>query len=193
MRLFTTLSLMTICLAARAQVDTEFKYGDSIFIQNSSPRAGGNADVNCRYTDSVGQKYRYAIFWTRVVNEAATPLELTVHFPATLPSPYAPIKLFLPRYALTDDKLSLYNYGITGLKSYLDRDFNSTSLKRTIPPKEEYRFYVVLLSPLDHEGGTLRTGFVLKEQNLLYNIKILPKFEPALFSCGKIVLIKSKK
>src|SRR6266481_5443652 len=108
MRLFTTFSLMTICLTAIGQgspwVDTEFKYGDSIIIQNSVPRAGGDADEKCRYTDSVGQKYRYAIFWTRVINETATPLELTINFPATLSSPYSHIKLFLPRYTMTDDK-----------------------------------------------------------------------------------------
>jgi len=48
---------------------------------------------------------------------------------------------------MTIDKQSLYNYGITGLKSFLDTDFNKTMLKRSINPKDEYLFYVVLLSP----------------------------------------------
>jgi len=49
-----------------AHIDTEFQYSDSsgkgVIIQNSVPRAGGDADEKCRYTDSTGKKYRYAIF-----------------------------------------------------------------------------------------------------------------------------------
>lgn len=103
-------------------VDTEFKYSDStgksVIIQNSVPKAGGDADEKCRYTDSTGKIYRYAIFWTRVINETPTPLELTINFPAILPSPYSHIKLFLPADTMTIAKESLYNYGITGLKSF---------------------------------------------------------------------------
>ena len=178
-------------------IDTEFKYSDStgkgVIIQNSVPRAGGDADEKCRYTDSTGKNYRYAIFWTRVINETATPLELTINFPAILPSPYSHIKLFLPADTMTIDKESLYNYGITGLKSFLDTDFNKAMLKITINPKEESLFYIVLLSPLYHVGGTVRTGLVLKEQDLFYRISILPHFDSALFSCGQIVFKKLRR
>jgi hypothetical protein len=175
-------------------VDTEIKYtdftGNSVIIQNSLPKAGGDADEKCRYTDSAGKIYRYAIFWTRVINETTTPLELKIIFPATLPSPYSHIKIFLPSDTMTIDKESLYNYGITGLKTFLDTDFSNTTLERTINPKEENLFYIVLLSPLYHVGGTVRTRLVLKEQDLFYRISILPPFGSALIPCGQIVLKK---
>ncbi|WP_276373964.1 hypothetical protein [Chryseolinea sp. H1M3-3] len=204
MKLLTTFILLTICLTAIGQtsptrkwVDTEVKYTDSggkvVMIHNSFPKAGGDADEKCRYTDSSGKKYRYVIFWTRVINETATPLELTINFPAILPSPYSHIKLFVPSDTMTSDKNSLYNYGITGLKSYLETDFNKTMLKRTINPKEESLFYIVLLSPLYSVGGTVRTGFVLKEHQLFYRISIRPNFDTALIPCGQIAFKKSRR
>jgi hypothetical protein len=199
MRLLTTLTLLMFCLTAIGQtsIDTESKYTRSnikgVIIQNSFPRAGGDADEKCRYTDSAGKKYRYAIFWTRVVNETDTLLELAINFPAILPSPYSHIKLFLPADTMTIEKESLYNYGITGLKSFLDTDFNNGTLKRTIKPNEESLLYIVLLSPLYHVGGTLRTGLILEGQNLFYKISIAPNFDSALIPCGKIVFKKARQ
>ena len=192
MRILITITLMTICLTAIGQtsIDTESKYTRSdvkgITIQNSYPKAGGDVDKKCRYTDSTGKTYRYAVFWTRVVNETDTPLELAINFPDVLPSPYSQIKLFLPKVPMTIDKERLYNYGITGLKSYTDTDFNNGILKRTINPKEESLFYVVLLSPLYSAGGTLRTGLVLKGKDLFYRISIAPLSDAALIPCGQI-------
>jgi hypothetical protein len=178
MRILVTITLMTIYLTAIGQtsIDTESKYTRSnvkgVIVQNSYPKSGGDADEKCRYTDSTGKIYRYAVFWTHIVNETDTPLELAIDFPAILPSPYSRIKLFLPTDTMTIDKESLYNYGITGLKSFLDTDFNNGILKRTINPKEESLLYIVLLSPLYHVGGTLRTGVILKDQDLFYRISI---------------------
>jgi len=204
MRLLITSTLLTICLTAIGQtypVDTEIKYtdstGNSVIIQNSYPRAGGDADEKCRYTDSTGKKYTYAIFWSRVINETATPVELTINFPADSfaipPLPDSYLKLFLPPDTMTLDKEGLYAYGATGLKSFLDTDFNKTMLKRTINPKEEYLFYIVKLSPLYHVGGVVRTGFTLKEQDLYYRISITPNFSPALIPCGQIVFKKLRR
>lgn len=57
----------------------KFEYTDSIgkslIIQNSFPRDGP-------YTDPTGKIFGYGIFWTRVINETATLLELTINFPA---------------------------------------------------------------------------------------------------------------
>ncbi len=58
---------------------TKYEYTDSIgkslIIQNSFPR-----DEPC--TDPTGKRFGYGIFWTRVINETATLLELTINFPA---------------------------------------------------------------------------------------------------------------
>jgi hypothetical protein len=186
---------MTICLTAIGQtsIDTETKYTRSnvkgVLIQNSYPKSAGD-DEKCRYTDSTGKTYRYAIFWTRVVNETNTPLELAINFPAILRSPYSHVKLFLPTVPMTIDKESLYNYGITGLKSFEDADFNNGILKKTINPKEESLLYIVLLSPLYHVGGTLRTGLILKGKDLFYRISIAPQVDSALIPCGQIVFKK---
>ncbi len=198
MRFYTILSFGTILVSCNVRqslgqtFDTEFKHTDStgkdILIQNSFPKAGGDADEKSGYTDSSGKNYRYAIFWTRVINETVTPLELTINFPAILPSPYSNSKLFLPRDTMTLDKVSLYNYGVTGLKSFLDTDFNSTLLKKTINPKEECLFYIALLSLRYSVGGTVRAGLVLKGQDLFYRISI--GSQSALIPCGQMIFKK---
>src|SRR5688572_6317377 len=157
MRLLTAFTLLTICLIAivltfptkkdkrqktltnyhpltnypSTYVDTESKYTDStgivVIIQNSIPRGEG-------YTDSAGKTFEVRIFWTRVINETDTPLELTINFPAEiLRSTDSYLKVFLPQDAMTLDKETLWSYGITGLKSFLDTGFNKPSrLQRTI-------------------------------------------------------------
>jgi hypothetical protein len=83
------------------------------------------------------------------------------------------------------EKESLDDYGLTGLKSFLDTSFNKpTMLQRTINPKEECLFYIVAIS--DGYSGTSRAELVLKEQNLFYRINMLDSLIP----CGHIVFNK---
>ena len=89
-----------------------------------------------------------------------------------LPGKY--YKLLVPPDTMTIDKEPLYDYGMTGLKSFLDNNINKpSSLKRTINPKESSGFYVVKLS-LRAEGAgggdILRTGLILKGQDLFYKV-----------------------
>jgi hypothetical protein len=191
MRPLTILTLLVICIAANCQlparswVDTEVKYTDSVgrvvMVHNSLPKGGGE------YTDSAGKKYSYVIFWNRVMNESASPLELMIKFPAEpftiFPSPDSHIKIFLPPDAMTADKIQLGDYGLN-LQSFLDVGFNKSSLlQKTINPKEECLFYVAVI--IYHARGTARAGLVLKEQNLFYRISIDP--QSALIPCGQIV------
>ncbi|HEY4628076.1 MAG TPA: hypothetical protein VIH02_02200 [Flavobacterium sp.] len=164
---------------------TKYEYnesnGERLIIQNSFPKSGIN------YTDPNGKKYRYAVFWTRITNETINPIELTIDFPLDsfeIPSSSGNyMKLLLPSDTMTIDKEPFYDYGLT-IKSFLDNNIHkSSSLKRTINPKDSSAFYVVTLSNLGVDG-TLRTGFSLKGQNLFYTIndkEIL---------CGKIDLTK---
>lgn len=152
-----------------------------VIIQNSLPKGGG------RYTDPTGKNFPYVIFWTRIINEAATPLKLIIKFSTdsfpVLPSPDSYLKVFLPPDTMTLDKVPLYDYGLTGLISFLDTDFNKpTMLQRTINPNEECLFYIGML--LYQASGTVRTGLVLKEQSLFYRINLL---DSALIPCGQIV------
>jgi len=165
------------------RMDTEVKYSDStgkgIIIQNSLPRGDG-------YIDPTGKTSVYGIFWTRVINETTTPLELTINFPAdsfaipTLPDSY--LKLFLPPGTKTLEESS-YNFGVTDLKSFLDTGLNKpTMLQRTINPKEERLFYIGAVP-----GAGCRASFVLKGQDLFYRINIIPNL---LIPCGQIVFKK---
>jgi hypothetical protein len=152
-------------------VDTKYEYvyaeGGRILIENSLPKGEG-------YTGPNGKVYFKTIFWTRIINETNTPLELKIHFPANwyeLPSsPDRRFKIFLPSDTMTFDKVNLINYGLTSVKSFLDNNISKpASLQRSINPKEASGFYVVILFD---KGliGPFRTGLSVKGQNLFYRI-----------------------
>jgi hypothetical protein len=150
---------------------TNYEYTDSIgkslIIQNSVRKGGP-------YIDPKGISYGKVIFWTRLINETDNPLELKIDFPVDsfevpgLPGKY--YKLLVPPDTMTIDKEPLYDYGMTGLKSYLDNNIHKpSSLKRTINPKESSGFYFVIL--LEHwVGAPIQTGLSIKGQNLVYRI-----------------------
>ena len=172
----------------RQNIDTEFKYADSagkdVIIQNSLPKGGS-------YTNPTGNRFGYGIFWTRVINETDAPFELTVNFPADsftiIPQHDSYLKLFLPPGKMTPDKESLYDYGATGLKTFMDTGLNKpTMLQKTINPKEEHIFYTGMLLRVPN-NGPVRTGLVLKEQELFYRISIAQQLDSALIPCGQII------
>lgn len=164
---------------------TKYEYHESngarLIIRNSFPKSRIN------YTDPNGKKYVYAVFWTQITNKTINPIELKIDFPLDsfeIPSSSDNyMKLLLPSDTMTIDKEPLTDYGLT-IKSFLDNNSHkSSSLKRTINPKDSTAFYVVTLSNRGVDG-TLRTGFSLKGQNLFYRVneKEIP--------CGKIDLTK---
>jgi hypothetical protein len=168
-------------------MDTEVKYsnasGEGVTVQNSLPRGG------LGYTDPAGTRFGYAIFWTRIINETATPFELAINFPADsfaiFPQPDAYLKLFLPPDTMTVDKERYLDYGFT-VSSFLDTNIhNPTKLKRTLNPKEECLFYLVVLIKIQ-DNGAIRTGFVLKGQDLFYKINMAWPLVSVLIPCGKI-------
>ncbi|PIF34730.1 hypothetical protein CLU81_5391 [Flavobacterium sp. 9] len=143
--------------------------GGSLTIQNSFPKGG------IRYTDSKGDVYVYAVFWTQISNKTDNPLELNIDFPPdsfeipTLPGKY--FKVLIPKDTMTFEKVSLFNYGLTDLKPFFDKNIDKpSSLKRTIKPKESSAFYLVTLRLFEGVGGVLRTELSLKGQNLYYKI-----------------------
>lgn len=176
---------------------TKYEYTDSIgkslIIQNSFPRGE-------LYTDPNGNNYGRAIFWTRIINETCSPLEVTIdfsgisyEFPGSVGSSVSSYyKLILPSDTLKRDKETVYNYGLTDLKSFLENSIDKpSSLKRTINPKESSGFYVVRLLIIPKSGqqrvkddgnGTTRAGFSLKGQNIIYTLNGKE------INCGKINL-----
>lgn len=166
-------------------INTKYEYTESngarLIIQNSFPKSTIN------YTDPNGNKYIYAVLWTRIINETFDPLELTIDFPLDsfeIPSSSGNyMKLLLSSDPFND-------YGT--LKSFLDNNrYKSSSLKRTINPKGSSTFYFVTLrnnKPVLSNrvtGGTIRAGLSLKEQNLFYRINDKE------IHCGKINLRNS--
>ncbi len=116
-----------------------FASGKGITIQNSYPKGGMIAPDGTQYMDSTGKNYGFVAFWSRIINETNTPLELHMNFPADSLAIFtllgSHLKLFLPTDTLTYDKLSSFNYGLTGLQSYFDANFNkATTLQKTINP-----------------------------------------------------------
>jgi len=192
MRLLATSLLFTICLTAKAQtsparnwIDSEVNYTDSagkvLKVYSSFPRGGGG------YTDATGKRYSYVIFWTRVVNESATPLELAIKFPAEpftiFPSPDSHIRIFLPPDTMTLEKVQFGDYGLH-LQSFLDAGFNKPgTFQRTLNPKEECYFYTPVL--IYQARGTARAALVVKGQDLFFRISINP--DSALIPCGHLV------
>jgi hypothetical protein len=154
-------------------IDTKYEYTDSIgkslIIQNSFPKGES-------YTDPNGKEYFKVIFWTRIINETDSPLELKIDFPvdlyegAGLPGKYS--KVLLPPDTMTIDKVPLYDYGLPGLKYFLDNNIQKepSSFKRNIKPQESSGFYVVFLLIDDGVAGPVRTGLSIKGQNLIYTI-----------------------
>ena len=165
---------------------SEIKYtysnGNVVTIQNSGPRGGLN------FTDSRGIKFGYRVFCTRVINEAATPLELTITFPADsfpLPSPDSYMKVFLLPDTMRHVKEASPEYDASLKSSYEAVLHTLPKLQRTINPKEAYLFRIVVLRHYNGGGVNPRGGFALKGQDLFYRIG--PEFDSALIPCGKII------
>lgn len=163
-----------------------------VIIQNSfgkgGPYTGGSRGKNAHYS--------FLIFFTRIINETATPLELTINLPAdsfpTSEGGNVYLKLFLPPDTMTLDKESLSNYGVTGLESFLD--FNKpTMFQRTINPKEECLFYIGTVFYQargtvwkDQSRGGNRAELVIKGQDLFYSM--IPQIGS--LPCGHIIFKK---
>ncbi|MBL7848917.1 MAG: hypothetical protein JNL40_15720 [Cyclobacteriaceae bacterium] len=194
MRLLFTFILVSICFTVMAQasaerkwVDSEVRYtdaaGKSVMVHSSLPKGGSV------YTDSIGKKYGYVIFWFRVINESSAPLALSIRLPAEpftiFPSPDSHIRLFVPPDTMMQDKISLNDYGLD-LQSFLATGFNKPSvLDKTVLPKNECFFYVPVL--FYQARGTTRAALVLKGKDLFFKISVAPDVDSVLIPCGKLV------
>ena len=143
----------------------------SLIVQNSLPKGG------IKYSDPKGNEYIYAIFWTRIINETDDSIELKINFPIdsyeipTLRGKY--YKTLIPSDTMTIQKIPLFNYGLTNLEPFFDKNIDKpSSLNRIIKPKESTAFYVVVFRLIGGDQyGVLRTELSLKGQNLFYKIR----------------------
>ena len=164
------------CACAMGQMVSETKWysetiSDGVIIQNSFPKGG-------LYNGPTNKNFHYSnlVFYTRVINKTAAPLELVINFSAdSIAIPNSPdtfVKLFLPSDTMTVDKQILFNYGVRDLESF-DKP---TSFQRTINPNEECLFNVVAIFyqttaiARDGQRGGNRAELVLKGQDLFYRM-----------------------
>lgn len=168
-----------------------------ITIQTIGPRGG-------EYTDTTGKVFGYRIFRSRIFNDTIIPVELTINFsnaaivlPPTdsMPSFDIPksdryISVFLfPHYMIPGKPEEVYNYGITGLESFLDTGLiEPTMQKITIQPKQDYFLYIgALLFP---SSESARSELFINGQNLVYKIVLAPPLDSTFIPCGQIIFKK---
>jgi hypothetical protein len=182
--IMATTGLLSCEQASKSKPDTvdietinsvrHYEYADAIgkrvIINNSLPKGAA-------YTAPDGNKYFKVIFWSRIINETDNPIEMKINFPVEFyevpGSPVYHYKILVPPDTMTVAKEPLYDYGMTGLKSFLDNSIDKpSSIERTINPKESTGFYVIFLSLTTEiiPGSTMRTGLGVKGQNLVYKI-----------------------
>lgn len=178
------------CIFDKQFIHTHFEYEDSsgttLSIENSLPRGGH------KYTDPEGKSFVYTIYWTRISNQSADPLEVQINFPAdSVPLTAANdinFKLVLPpnkvettQKALINhnmpgsqpnisDRDPVYNYGLLDLESVLDQRLHKpSSFHRILQSNDTVSFYVVNLF---NKGvkGVVRTGLSLEEEALFYTV-----------------------
>ena len=193
MKLVASVFLLFIYLNANGQVgpprnwvDSKIKYkdskGNSVMMTNSLPKGGGVVYQN-------GKKYGYVVFWTRMSNQSATPIELKVKFPEVtfFKSPDSYIKIVLPKETMKIEKEQLFDYGLTNFQSLLNDESNQLGiLQKKISPKEDYLFYVTVFIHIEGSGpaGPARAKFELNDKELLYKISI--GSDTTLIPCGSL-------
>lgn len=173
MRIPIVCTLLLFCFLAKGQTfDTEFKYPDSsgknVIIQNSLPKGG------LKYSDPEGNEYVYAVFWTRITNQSDSSKEIEIQFSSDsyqhIRSFDTQFKLILPSDKMTLDKEPSFLYGLSEIKSVLDRNINDQhEVKRVIEANDSFSFYVVALFNKGVEG-VVRAGFSLRGKEIIYAI-----------------------
>ena len=167
----------------RNWVDSEVKLmdskGNTAMVTNSLPKGGGVVYQN-------GKKYGYVVFWTRMSNQSATPIELKLKFPdiTFFKPPESYVKIVLPKESMNIEKEQLFDYGLTNLQSLINDESNQLSiLKKKIGPKEDYFFYVTVFIHIDGSGSA-RAKFELNDKELFYKISM--GSDTTLIPCGSL-------
>lgn len=178
-----------MCSFAHGQSDKSAWYSESltdgIRVQNSFPKGGpyfGETET--------GHNHSHLVFFTRLVNETDSELEVSIQFsgdsiPIPIPGSFNTyMKLFLPPDTMTLEKQYLFSYGFSELQS-LDQN---TSFERNVAPGEDCLFYVVAIfyqtkaEAWEEARGGNRAKLIVDDQKLFY--QILPQLE--LLECGTI-------
>lgn len=162
--------------------ETFDNYGGVTFV-TIGPRGGG-------YVNPAGNNIGYRIFRVQIINDSIVPIDFDINFSkdsvTLLPKSHGFVKVFLFPRSMTPDKQDEFDFGITGLKPFLDSVSNKpTSLKMTIQSKKEYVFYIGVL--LYQTDGVVRAKFSANEKNLLITVNIIDSSTfSATINCGQL-------
>jgi hypothetical protein len=195
-RLWTTILILLTFIYSCSDNTQHSDTHSGVTILTVGPRGGD-------YTDSTGKEFGFRIFRTHIINDTIIPIELTLNFPSdsvalpidsitslgiTKSDRYVRVFLF-PQTMAPAKKEEVYNYGVTGIESFLDTELSKAAiLKITIQPKQNLTLYIgALLYPA---FGQARAKLFINGQNLVYRISIEPPLDSALISCGQIVFKK---
>lgn len=189
---FTAFVLTLITLNAAAQsaqqrnwVDTKVTYTtsskQSIIVTNSLPRGGGQVQHK-------GKEYHYFIFWTSILNESPSTVELDIKFPAInfFPSKESHFMVSFTKATMSLDKLQEFDYGLTDVPSLLNSESNRlTHLSNKVLSKKEFLFYTPVF--IHKTKWPVRTAFIVKDNKLLFKIKA--GADSVMVPCGAIKFI----
>lgn len=135
-----------------------------IIITNSLPKGGGIVSYK-------GKEYNYFIFWTNVLNETPSPLDLIVKFPSIIPfeSKESHAKVAFTKSNMTIDKVQEFDYGLTGIQSLLNNESGQLKdLNNSISPFKNYLFYSAIF--IHKTKWPVRAEYILKDKKLFYKI-----------------------
>ena len=151
---------------------------NKIIITNSLPKGGG-------IVSNKGKEYNYFIFWTKVRNEASSPLDLKIKFPTIISFEFneSQAKVVFTKSNMTIDKEQEFDYGLTDIPSLLNNESNQLKdLNNRISPFENYLFYSVIL--IHKTKWPVRAEYVIKDKNLFY--KITAGTDVVMVPCGSL-------
>ncbi len=134
---------------------------NKIIITNSLPKGGGIVSYK-------GKEYNYFIFWTNVSNEASSPLDLKIKFPAIISfkSEDSYAKVAFTKSNMTIDKLQEFDYGLTGIPAHLNNELKD--LNNRIAPSNNYLFYSAIF--IHKTKFPVRAEYIIKGKKLFYQI-----------------------
>ena len=169
--------------------------GGELIIQNSFPKGGGHIDTNfvVGYKDPFETHYGYGVFWSHLINHSEDQLKFDIRFSSDslvleeIPESY--FKLYLPTDSMNLKNVMQHNYGIQGLRAYLDTNVHKPSrLEIELKPGESAAFFVASL--IYKPDGPVRAALMVEDGKLSYRIAML-RHGQVIIPCGEMHVLKN--
>lgn len=155
---------------------------NSTFITNSLPRGGG-------VVYHKGKEYNYFVFWTSILNNSPSTLEIQIKFPSLnfFNSNKSHFIATLTKAKMTSEKIQEFDYGLTDIPSLLKVESNQLKqLTNRISSQKEILFYVPVF--ISKTKWPVRAELILKDKQLFY--KIAAGTDTVIVPCGGINFLK---